>query len=158
MALATALGFGLSSVLAPRIPDADDVVIVLAALLLGLYALTVDRCEVPGLLASYRANLRNFLAIADGDLGAPSHKPIVPGRRLCFFIVPVVVTPAIPFLIALGWLVYQGATGGRVSPHDSHRYVELPLAGVAVWLAYAWLTRSLRRRPSRSRPDSIWSS
>jgi hypothetical protein len=149
VALATGFGFWLSSVLPPDTPAADDVAIALSALLLGLYALTVDRCEVPGLLRSYRANLQNLFAIAARDLGAQDHRLIVPGRRLSFFMLPVVVTPAIPFLIGFGWLVYQGITGGPVAPLDGFRYVELPLVCVALWLAYAFLTRDLRRRPAR---------
>jgi len=156
VALATGLGFWLSSVLPADIPAADDVAIAVAALFLGLYALTVDRCEVPGLLRSYRANLQNLFAIAARELGAQDRKPIVPGRRLCFFILPVVVTPAIPFLIGFAWLVHQGITGRPVAPLDGFRYVELPLVCVAVWLAYAFLTRDLRRRPARAGDGGLW--
>lgn len=156
MALATGFGFWLSSVLPPDTPAPDDVAIALSALLLGLYALTVDRCEVPGLLRSYRANLQNLFAIAARDLGAKDREPIVPGRRLCVFILPVVVTPAIPFLIGFGWLVYQGITGAPVAPLDGFRYVELPLLCLAVWLTYAFLTRDLRRRPARGGDGGLW--
>ena len=58
--LAVALGFALDSLLPVDVPGFSALPIHLAGDFLGLYALTVDRCEVPGLFASYKANLQNF--------------------------------------------------------------------------------------------------
>ena len=80
--LVVVLGHRLYAVLPARTPGLEELVMNAGALFLGLYALTVDRCEVPGLLPSYRANLQNFFAaMAEGGMGTYD-KPVVPGRRL----------------------------------------------------------------------------
>ena len=61
---AVASGFWMDPDLPPGLVGRDEMHIHLGALVLGLYALTVDRCEVPGLLASYKANVQNLFALA----------------------------------------------------------------------------------------------
>ncbi len=153
--LAVVLGLGLEAVLPVRAPGLEDLSIHAGALFLGLYALSVDRCEVPGFLASYRANLRNiFAAAAESGMGTYD-RPVVPGPRLAFFVLPVVVTPFIPLLIGGAAVAYELATTGTVSRIDRFRHLELPLAGIAIWSAYAWATRSLRLRTRASTRESI---
>ena len=146
--LAVAAGFGLDAVLPQDAPGFSALPIHLAALVLGLYALTVDRCEVPGLLASYRANLRNFFAAAAASGLGTYDTPIVPGRRLSWFIVPIVVMPAISFPIGLldAWLLFS--KNGRLLPSELDAHVTIPFLCVVVWIAYAVATEKtgLRRR------------
>ena len=135
------------SVLPVAIPElADDIAIHAGALFLGLFALTVDRCEVPGLLPSYRANLQNlFAAVAESGMGTYD-KPVVPGRRIAFFILPIVVTPWILLLLGLGHAAYELGTKGTLSRLDRFRDLEMPIVSVAVWACYAVITQSLRLR------------
>jgi hypothetical protein len=152
--LAVALGLWMDSVLPAGMPARDDLPIHAGALFLGLYALTVDRCEVPGLLASYRANLQNLFAeVAESGMGTYD-KPVVPGRRLSFFILPIVVTPWILLLIGLGHAAYELWTAGSLSRLDRLRDLELPVASVLAWTCYALVTQPLRLRVRPSAGES----
>jgi hypothetical protein len=146
--LAVALGFALDAVLRAGPPGFSDLSIHLGGMFLGLYALSVDRCEVPGLLASYRANMQNFVATASASGLGRYDKPIVPGRRLSWFILPVVITPLITFPIGLvdAWLLFS--RNGRLLPSELDGHVTIPFLGVVVWAAYAVATEKtgLRRR------------
>ena len=146
--LAIALGFGLDAVLPQDVPGFDVLPIHLAGLFLGLYALTVDRCEVPGLFASYRANLQNFFATAsEAGLGTYD-KPIVPGRRLSWFILPIVVTPVITFLLGMADVALLLSKPRRILPSELDAHFTVPFLSFAVWAGYAVLTErtGLRRR------------
>jgi len=153
--LVVVLGHWLYAVLPPRMPGLEELVINAGALFLGVYALTVDRCEVPGVLRSYRANLQNFFAaMAESGMGTYD-KPVVPGRRLSFFFLPLVVAPLITLLFGLGTVAYDLGTAGTVSRLDRFRNLELPLAGAALWACYALATRSLRLRVRPSTRESV---
>ena len=144
--LAVLLGLWLDGKVPKHVPGLEDLAIHIGALFLGLYALTVDRCEVPGLLASYRANLRNLFATAAASGLGTYDKPVVPGRRLAFFVLPLVVAPLILPLIGMIAIGFDVADDGKVSPLDFDRNFTLPMAGVAIWAGYALVTQRLRRR------------
>jgi hypothetical protein len=144
--LAVVLGLWLDGKVPKHVPGLEDLAIHVGALFLGLFALTVDRCEVPGLLASYRANLQNFFATAAASGLGTYDKPIVPGRRMAFFVLPLVVAPLILPLIGMIVIGFDVADDGKVSQLDFDRNFTLPMAGVAIWAGYAWATRGLRRR------------
>jgi hypothetical protein len=144
--LAVCLGVWLDSVLPAGKPGMEDLAIHAGALFLGLYALTVDRCEVPGLLPSYRANLQNFFAAVSETGMGTYDKPVVPGRRLSFFVLPIVIIPWILLLIGVGHAGYALGTTGTLSRLDRFRDLELPLASIAIWSCYALATQSLRLR------------
>jgi hypothetical protein len=153
--LVVVLGHWLYAVVPARMPGREELVINAGALFLGLYALTVDRCEVPGLLPSYRANLQNFFAaMAESGMGTYD-KTVVPGRRLSFFFLPLVVAPLITLLFGLGTVAYDLGMAGTLSSLDRFRNLELPLAGTAIWACNALATRSLRLRVRPSARESV---
>lgn len=153
VALAVAFGLWLDSVLPPGLEVREELAMHGGALLLGLYALTVDRCEVPGLWASYKANLQNLFALAaESGLGTYDKEP-VPGRRLSFFILPVVITPVLMFLLAFADVVRLQVQNGRLTPTEIDRFFSIPGACLLAWWAYALVTErlGLRRRLGKAR-------
>jgi len=153
VALATAFGFWMESIVPHGNPVLEEAPIHLGALFLGIYALTVDRCEVPGLLASYKANLQNLFALAaESGLGTYDKAP-VPGRRLSFFILPVVLATPIAFALGFADVVLAQASRGRVMPVEIDRFFSVPGACLLVWWAYALVTErlGLRRRLGSAR-------
>jgi hypothetical protein len=153
VALAVVFGMWLDSLLPVPPPGLEDLAIHAGALFLGLFALTVDRCEVPGLLASYRANLQNVTAAVEGMFG--DKVAVVPGRRLTFFVIPLVLVPLIPLLVGLGVVAFELGTNGTLTRLDRFRHLDLPLAGIAIWACYALATRSLRLRVRPSTRESV---
>ena len=144
--LAVVLGLWLDGKVPKHVPGLEDLAIHAGALFLGLYALTVDRCEVPGLVASYRANLQNlFAAAAESGLGTYD-KPVVPGRRLSFFVVPLVIVPLVSLLLGIVVIGFDVADDGKVAPLDFDRNFTLPAAGAAIWAGYALVTQRIRLR------------
>lgn len=140
VALAVAAGYWLDG-LVPR-----DARTQLCALLLGLYGLTFDRCEVPGLIAAYRANVRDYvdaLGIAFGEAPVGVERT----RRLCMFVIPVAFAPLLNLVFSLAVLGFTRWVKGSVSRADVHLMLALPLALIAVWAAYARVTARLRLRP-----------
>jgi hypothetical protein len=152
--LAVLLGYRLDAAL-PRTPGMEDLGICASALFLGAYGLTFDRCEVPGLLGSYRANLQNFFAAAsEAGLGTYG-KSLVPGRRMAFFFLPVFLAPLLPLAIGLCGVAYELVGHGTISPLDRFRYFDVPVSCVGVWIAYAWTTRGLRMRVRKGTRESV---
>jgi hypothetical protein len=146
--LATAFGFWMEDVLPAGLPGRESLSMNLGALFLGVYALTVDRCEVPGLLASYKANVKNLFALAaESGLGTYHTKP-VPGRRLSFFVLPVVIAPVIVFLLSFADVVRVQVENGRLTPKEIDDFFSVPGACLIAWWAYALVTErlGLRRR------------
>ena len=153
VALATVFGFWMESIVPDGNPRLEELPIHLGALFLGVYALTVDRCEVPGLLASYRANLQNLFALAaESGLGTYDREP-VPGRRLSFFILPVVLAPPIAFVLAFADVALAQARKGMVTAVEIDRFFSVPGACLLAWWAYALVTErlGLRRRLGTAR-------
>ena len=147
--LAVGFGFLVDALPVTAIPGLEDLGLHAGTLFLGLYALTVDRCEVPGFVASYRANLQNLFALAAASGLGTYDKPVVPGRRLSFVGVPLVVVPIVAFLICMADVArVMSEGGGKISPLDFDRFFTLPAAGFAVFAGYAYLTEriGLRRR------------
>ena len=151
--LAVGSGLWLDSVLPAGLAAREELAMDLGALVLGLYALTVDRCEVPGLWASYKANLQNLFALAaESGLGTYDKEP-VPGRRLCFFILPVVIAPVLTFALSFADVVRLQVQNGRLTPSEVDRFFSIPGACLIAWWAYALVTErlGLRRRLGTAR-------
>ena len=146
VALAIGVGYGVRAILLRHHPGETDLAFHLALLVLGLYGLTFDRCEVPGLIASYRANVRDFvyaLGIAFGEKPVGVERT----RRLCVFIIPVAFAPFLGVALSLFALAFDKWADGEVSRAELHRGVVLHLAVLVLWAGYARLTARLRLRP-----------
>ena len=152
--LAVVAGFQVDAFVGARAPQLETVGIHAGALLLGLYGLTVDRCEVPGLWASYRANVSNvFAAASEAGLGTYD-KPVVPGRRMAVFLFPVAVAPALGFLLSMADAAVRWNGHGAVTRAEWFEFVEMPVATIGLWAAYALATQRLRLRTNPATRES----
>ena len=147
VALAIGAGYWLDNRVPRNVPGLESLAIHLSALLLGLYGLTLDRCEVPGLFASYRENVRGMvdgLGIAFGE----SPVGVERTRRLCVFVIPVAFAPLLNMLLWQLGLVFTWGLEGSVTRAQVQNALTLPIVVVGVCAGYARATERLRLRPA----------
>lgn len=153
--LAVVAGFQVDAFVGARAPQFETVGIHAGALLLGLYGLTVDRCEVKGLWASYRANVQNVIAAAsEAGLGTYD-KAVVPGRRMAVFLLPVAVAPVPGFLLSMADAAVRLNGHAALTRAEWFEFVEMPVATIGLWASYALATQRLRLRTSPAARESV---
>src|SRR5688500_13482570 len=144
------VGYSVGGYVEARAPQLDALGMQAGAPFLGLYGLTVDRCEAPGLFASYRANVQNVFA-AESAAGLRSYgKPVVPGRRMAVFFLPVAMAPIPWFLLSLADVALRLDDNGALTRAEWFEFVEVPVASLGLWATYALATQWLRLRTSLS--------
>jgi hypothetical protein len=153
--LAVLVGHQVDGFVAARAPQFETVGIHAGALFLGLYGLTVDRCEVRGLWASYRANVRNvFAAVSEMGLGKYDRK-VVPGRRMAMFLLPVAVAPVPVLLLSAVDAAVRLNGRGAITRGEWFEFVEMPVATLGLWASYALATQWLRLRTNPATRESV---
>jgi hypothetical protein len=153
--LAVILGFQVDAHVRADAPGLGNLGIYAGALFLGLYGLTVDRCEVHGFLASYWANIQNVFAAMAEDGWGTSDREVVPGRRVALFVFPVAFAPVPLLPLSLLDAFIHLKANGTLTRAERFEFLELPVACLGVWACYIYATRSLRRRTRPSVRESV---
>jgi len=153
--LAVILGFQVEGLIDAKRPGLETVALNAGALFLGLYGLTLDRCEVRGFLTSYWANVQNLFAATSEAGWGTYDKAVVPGRRMAVFFLPVAATPLLMPFLGLLDVALRLNRNGALTRAERFEFVELPLAVVGIWICYAFATQSLRLRTNPSSRESV---
>jgi hypothetical protein len=82
-------------------------------------------------------------------------KPVVPGRRLAIFFLPLALVPLLMFPLGLGDVALRLKSKGTLSRWERFEFVEVPLASIGLWATYAIATSGLRRRTKASVRESV---
>lgn len=114
-----------------------------------IFGLTTDRCELPGLFASYAANwsqffLEHFGLTHDGRCTFHS------GRRVAMFGLPLAAYPLLLLILSMCYWLFDSLDANPMASHPQHAaYWGLTLQSVVLGWLYAKATRWLRLIPSQ---------
>ena len=117
----------------------------------ALFSLFVDRCEIPNLIGSYRANIVQFCYSAVGQ-DVPAGYTVHSGRRLAFFAWPLAIGPLVLLVAGLLMWIIDAVQGiGFASNAEYATYLLTTCANVVVVSIVALVTGPIRLIPAKRR-------